>query len=192
MYCDIKTKVAEISSKILNERISEKFAEHSVPEKFFLDFMIENHGAKFIKENFKDNGGTVYKIGRLVNFVDDVSELSLPLVEDWENGSDDLRLRYSIYNLESIANIGDGMGDDFLPVGILYTGEYHPDDEVVQHSDMLALDMTSPGIPKAVVWHNDKSVKEYYQAQKKGIAMDPNKFTVQIAENFEKFIEILY
>jgi hypothetical protein len=192
MYCDCKTKVAEISNQILTERISKKLAKHSTLEKYFLDFMIENHGALFAKEHFKDCNGTVHRIGRLVNFVDDISEISLPNMEDWEGGGDDLRLRYSIYCLESMGNVQDGMGDTLLPAGILYTGENHPDEEVTQHSNMLALDMSKPGVPEVFVWNNDKAVKEYYHSQNEGKEINYKKFTTLVAENFENFIKLLY
>jgi hypothetical protein len=192
MYCDSKTKVGEIDKKILKKRISEKLAEGSTLEKYFLDFTIENHGAVFIKENFKDSLGNVHRIGRLANFVDEVSEISLPNMEDWEGGGEDLRLRYSIYYLESMGNIMDGMGDRLLPIGILYSGDCHPDEEVTQHSDMLALDMSEPGIPTVVFWDNEKSVKEYYGNEENPEKMDFSKFTVFVAKNFEEFISLLY
>ena len=71
-------------------------------------------------------------------------------------------MKFSVYSLTGIANIGEGMGDFLLPVGVLYSGPRHPDSMELSHADMLCLDMSAPGIPQVAVWYNDRGAAEAF------------------------------
>ena len=91
MLCDLSTKVGNTPRRVLCERLDRLLAEHSMLEERFLDFTFENHGAILLREAFPDIEGNRHRLGRLVNFLRDRSELAGESVPDWECPGDDLR-----------------------------------------------------------------------------------------------------
>ncbi len=191
-YCNPETNVADLSRDCLRERISGLLANHSELDQSFLDFTVQNHGATLAKEHFVDVEGVKHRLGRLTSFVQDESDLSGEKTLDWEDPRYDFRLKFSVFFLDSVSNIGEGMGEYLLPIGILYYGSYHPDEMKVTHANMLALDMSAPGIPSVVVWDNDKGVDEVLRAEREGLmSLDHSRMTTHVADSFEQFIEMV-
>ncbi len=191
-YCNPETKVADLSRDCLRERISGLLANHSELEQNFLDFTVQNHGATLAKEHFVDVAGVEHRLGRLTNFVRDESDLSGERIPDWEDPRYDFRLKFSVFFLDSVSNISEGMGEYLLPIGILYHGSNHPDDMKVTHANTLALDMSSPGIPSVVVWYNDKGIDQVLWAEREGLmSLDHSRMTTRIADSFEQFLKMV-
>lgn len=193
-YCVPGTNVADLPREILRERISRLLPKHSILEQAFLDFTVAFHGAVLLKEHFTDMDGVQHRLGRLTSLVEKEAELIGEKIKDWESGGSDadLRLRYGIDFLDGIANIGQGMGEYLIPIGVLYSGSHHPDAMVVQHADMLALDTSRPGIPSVVIWHNALGVKEAFRAEREGLEqLDHSRMTTLVAKTFGQFLDLL-
>lgn len=190
MICRRETKLDGVPPDELQARLRALLPQESDLEEAFLDYTLKNHGAVVEHGEFVDSEGSTYRVGRLTSFLRNPGELTGTPLRDWEANTDgDLRIRYSVYFMGSIANIDQGMGDKLIPIGVLYWGEHHPDEMELTHANLLALDVSKPGTPSVVVWFNELGVEEAFRAEEEGLEdLDHSRMTTRVAPSFAAFL----
>jgi hypothetical protein len=174
-----------------HEPIWSEDGDRHVFDPAYVAYCLKNHGGVPKRQWFKTRLGTVRRLGRFVNFG---GPYTPPFREDWESPGNEIREKWSLGNLEGIANIESGCGAFLVALGILYSGPHSPDGMGTSHSDLVCFDYSdiADPIPSVVLWDNSLACHEYYDCEESGrdsfTEMDHSRFTEPIAVNFTEFL----
>lgn len=151
--------------------------------------------------------GHRYRVGRFLTILDRHSQLPGPFQPHFDQSEIDCRVARSIsfvIDAESMTSRALFYGQRLLPFAALYAGDHHPDDMCLDrvYVSFLCFDYgTGSARPVIVVWHAQKAADAYdeweeddyptEEAEPDIPAIDYNKFTERIADNFDEFLEML-
>ena len=164
---------------------------HMIYDQEYLSFIQRNHGGVPKLQWFKTDTGRVSRLGRFINYGGPYTE---PTQDDRNFPGLDIRARWSIGALETIANIADGCGAFLVPFGLLYTGKHSPDESGTTYINLLCFDYSKSDAdaPEVVYWDNGEACDEFYTCQERGLdswtEMRHEKFTDRAAPNFSEFM----
>lgn len=162
------------------------------------------HGGVPIKQFIK---GHRCRIGRFLTIFNKRSQLTGAFQPHFDQSDTDCRIVRSIAALidsECATSRGLFYGQRLLPFAALYAGENHPDEMCLDRAyvDLLCFDYgTGSPRPPIVIWHAEEGAEAYEdwlgddcpqdEANPEAAAVDYDKFTKRVADNFDEFLKML-